>query len=395
MIDILYKAYIFLFLLLVSCSGEAPRQFTEPVPTTEAVTDLIIGAVDQPLEHQLGEPVAIRTDSLGSIYIADRSSKEIKVFDVDGNYVRSLAGRGRGPGELLEIELMELTPEGHLVIMDRGNLEYKVISTEGEQIDSFQYNLSDQFYPASISYMGDHILGLFLRVSTPAVSPFERNLFHIYTADFQERRSSFLPVNQLGFDEMFYWHTLGAHQGSFLLSEDETLFYSPGTYTGNVYVLSQTENGDWTYREKLNGKTPNIEPWQLLKSQEQLNTAIEEKVARAIGITWGDNKYYGRQLAMDAGLYHLNDGRLIQFYAVWNGGKRNEGSETHPMDLYAQVFDSEGNLLKNSFLFTYAEPFTIAFRQAVNWKDNQDRFYLFESPNDVPTIRRFTLDLQD
>ena len=101
-------------IILISCSGEDEHYIDvdrSNVPDTITMkTNLVIGLEDQPVEHQFGQPIAVRTDVEGNIYVADRASKYIKVFDQDGNYLRSLGGRGRGPGEFQEMEFMEWTP---------------------------------------------------------------------------------------------------------------------------------------------------------------------------------------------------------------------------------------------------------------------------------------------
>ncbi|NBC02314.1 MAG: 6-bladed beta-propeller, partial [Bacteroidetes bacterium] len=136
MSDINKYSIVFLAVLLfvfVSCSKSDTQKPIDRTPTINSTTDLIIGAEDQPLEHQLGRPIAVRTDEEGTIYIADRASKQIKLFDEEGNHLNNLGGRGRGPGEFQDMEWMELAPGGDLVFMDRGRLHYMVISTNGEE----------------------------------------------------------------------------------------------------------------------------------------------------------------------------------------------------------------------------------------------------------------------
>jgi hypothetical protein len=135
----------------------------------------------------------------GTSILADRFSREIKVFDNDGTYLHSIGGRGRGPGEFEDFEFMEWTPEGHLVLMDRGNLRYTVISTDGEEIASYPYNMQDQFYPQSISYVDGQVLSLFDNSTANLETPmFERDLFHVYSTDFQERLTIFYAGPSIG-----------------------------------------------------------------------------------------------------------------------------------------------------------------------------------------------------
>lgn len=386
-------------MILISCTGgQSENPSVEKVSTITANTDLVIGAEDQPPMNQLGRPEAVRVDEEGDIYVADRASMEIKVFGRDGNYIKSLGGRGRGPGEFQDIELMEWTPEGHLVVMDRGNMQYMVISTEGEQIDAFPYNMSDQFYPRSVRYVDGQMLALFHNSSSFLEIPrLERHLFHIYSTDFQQRKTSFMPVKELGVEEGFSVAIMSFHLGSFtLIEENDAFIFSPSTYTGNFFVFHKHGDGNWKYEKVLQGTKPQMEPIRIYHSEQQYQRALEEGVARAKSGWGGGKQILGSQLSVDAGLFSLDDGRIVQFYAEWKEGyERLPGSESHPMDLYVQVFGTEGELQQQSYLFTYTEKYAVPNYAVVNWMDEGENFYLFDYPGDVPTVRRFSLELQD
>ncbi|NBC02704.1 MAG: hypothetical protein GVY20_03270 [Bacteroidetes bacterium] len=387
-------------MFFLSCSEENDTNHPiDRTPTINMTTDLIIGAEDQPLEHQLGRPIAVRTDEEGNIYIADRASKQIKVFDEEGNHLKNLGRRGRGPGEFQDMELpVEWTPEGHLVIMDRGKLQYTVISTEGEFVEAFPYNLSNQFYPHAISYMDDQMLALFYNSSSAYEVPiFDRDLFHVYSTDFQQKHISFLPFNSLGFEGLFPCALMAPHPGSFkFLKEHNSVVYSPGIYKGTLFMYRKQANGKWEFDKTLQGSPPQVAPYEVFDSEQQYIGAVENRVARAIQAHYGDGVYMGRQLSVDAGLYLLDDGRIVHFYSEWREGyTESHDSNTHLMDLYVQIFDQDGNLREHSFLFAYSERYRLAQYSAVNWKDDKDRFYLFASPNDIPTVRRFSLGLSE
>jgi hypothetical protein len=384
-------------LLLISCSSEPGEEpAAEEAGTIEAITDLVIGLEDQPLEYQLGQPIAVRTDDEGHIYIADRASMEIKVFDRDGNYLHSLGGRGRGPGEFHDMEFMEWTPEGHLVLMDRGNLRYIVISTDGEEIASYPYNMADQFYPQALTYLEGHMLALFHNSSPYIEIPeFERDLFYIYSTDFQERKASFMPVNRLGYTEMFPVTRLGRYAGSFALNENNSiLVFSPGNYTGLIYVFRKRQAEQWEFDRTIRGREPGIDSYHVYTSESQYNRALDSGMARATQVHSAGEIYWGSQLSMDAGLFSLGDGRLVHFYAEWKEGyERFPGSMSNPMDLYVQVFGPDGELERHGYLFTFIERFTSALHSVVNWMDERGNFYMLDHPDEIPVVRRFSLDL--
>jgi hypothetical protein len=385
-------------LLLLSCSSEPGEEpAAEEAGTIEATTDLVIGLPDQPLEYQLGQPIAVRTDAEGQIYIADRFSREIKVFDHDGSYLRSIGGRGRGPGEFEDFEFMEWTPEGHLVLMDRGNMRYTILSIDGEQVDSFPYNFSAQFYPRSISYLDGQVLGLLYDTFyDPEISMFERDLFHVYSADFQNRVTTFLQVHKLGYEEdLFPLFMLASHPGSYTFSEDnKVLVYSPSTYTGNLYVYQKQENGQWEFDRTFKGREPGIDPYHVYTSEIQYKTLRSQGYARATEVHYGGEVYWGSQFRMDTGIFSLEDDRLVHFYSVWKeGNERLPESMSHPMDLYVQIFDPDGELQCHGYLFTFIEQTSFSQYSVVNWMDELGNFYMLDHPDEIPVVRRFSLDL--
>jgi len=387
-----------LLLIVASCSSEEQTPPPEPeAPTMHATTDIIIGQEGQPPEHQLGQPVAVRTDSQGHIYIADRLSKQIKVFDEQGQYLRSLGGRGRGPGEFQDFEFMELTPEGHLVLLDRGNLQFSIITTGGKQVATYPYNLSDQFYPQAIRYSDGKLISLFLDSSSRSqISIFERYLFHIYTTDFQQRKDSFLPFKDLGFKNTIEW-VLMWHPGSFAINKNgNTMAYSPGTYTGIVHLFNKNNDESWQHVKKLSGKYPNIEPYEFYSSNHEYEKAVNNLVARATRISFDGKSYMGRQLSTDAGIFFEDQNKIIHFYTEWrNGYIRSQDSDRHKMDLYVQVLDTRGELINHDFVLTFNELNRSPRYSIVNWKDYKNRFYMIEYMNEVPVVRRFKLEFEN
>lgn len=71
-------------------------------PVARLTEDLRIGQAfgDSPDAPDLfGQPIAVATDDVDNIYVADHQSSDVRVFDSAGNFVRRIGRRGRGPGE--------------------------------------------------------------------------------------------------------------------------------------------------------------------------------------------------------------------------------------------------------------------------------------------------------
>lgn len=391
-----YLLFSFIIIFSIFCREKKNINQNTNSSTIDVEFDLKIGSNDQPLEYLLGRPLSVRTDTFGRIYIADQASLNIKIFDENGTFLKNIAGRGRGPGELQNIELMDFNSEGNIIVMDRGKLKYIVIDTNGEEIAAYDYNLTNQFYPTKIFYLDDQILSLFFSLSSSDETPeLEREAFHVYTTDFQRKIYSFFPIGNVGIHDMLHYAFNGLHRGSFTIDKNKNAFYySPGTYTGELYKFIKTNNGIWQFDHAFNGKKPNIEPYEIYPSESYYKKALENNIARASKISYGGELFLGRQLSIDSGIYQINDGRIVHFYSEWKEGYLGSGEEhsnRHPMDMYVQIFDQDGILLVNSFLFQYVERYRSARIPNINWKDSKDRFYLIEYPEDIPIVRRFKL----
>lgn len=394
---------ILLSVLLLSCTNSHDAGGIESTSTEESeikpihyIELMVIGGESSSLDNTLGFPVGVRTDQNGLIYIADKGLMNIKVYDQNGNYSHSLGGRGRGPGEFHDIELMEITPDENLVFMDRSNLRYMILSLKGEEITTFPYNLEDQFYPQAITYSSSGLLSLFFDSSTSHKTPIEeRHLFHSYSSDFQSRKISFLPISDIvEEDDGFPIFAMSFHPGSFVLSKDQnTLFYSPTVYRGKIFTFSKSADNQWVYTKMLSGFSPDSDPYLLYNSERQYNRALENGVSRAITLHRAGETFWGSLLSMDAGIYMLDNNHLIQFYATWREDFAKKYGETvQKMDLYAQIFNPDGELIHHDFLFSFVDEFDLPLRSAVNWMDKNESFYLFDFANDTPVVKKFRLE---
>ncbi len=83
-----------------------------------------------------GQIIAVRSDRLGRIYVADSQANEIRVFGADGRHVRTIGRKGGGPGELDGISGMDWDPNGNLWVMEVGNSRLSVFDTTGTFIRS-------------------------------------------------------------------------------------------------------------------------------------------------------------------------------------------------------------------------------------------------------------------
>jgi hypothetical protein len=70
-------------------------------------------------------------DAAGRMYVLDRRSKHIQVFDPNKQFVRTIGRQGSGPGEFQDPIGMTWDPQGHLWVVDPANGRISVFDTAG------------------------------------------------------------------------------------------------------------------------------------------------------------------------------------------------------------------------------------------------------------------------
>lgn len=390
--------YFFLLVCIVfaACSKQPENNQKTNTSDIEASILTIIGEEDQPFEHQLGEPMSVFTDESGHIFIADQASLTIKVFDDTGSYLRSFGGRGRGPEEFQQFNLVGKVYEDTLLVQDRGKLAFIYITSKGEFLSSHPVDISympNQYYPEILQWYSDYSLGLYQKASFPRYDPppMDRPLFYIYDHSFGERKASFFPFRELGFseDNMFVWSSFVPFPGSFdLHSSGKKMIYSPGVYTGKLYEFTRSDSLQWNLSNIHNGLSTVQPTYEVYQSEEEYQSKMDIPGVNQIHFSGGP--YWGRLYSLDAGVFYLNNGHIVQFYGEWNDGEKtlDEGNE---LDIYAQIINEEGKLINHGYLMSVKRDFRPSL-PLVNWKDEQDNFYLINLPrDDVPTVVKFRL----
>lgn len=99
--------------------------------------DLRIGVVDGDPVRQFGRIAGIAVDGGGRIYVLDRQAREIRVFEADGGFVRTIGRPGSGPGELASPSAVLLGTEDTIFVPDTRNQRVQRFLPDGSEAGSF------------------------------------------------------------------------------------------------------------------------------------------------------------------------------------------------------------------------------------------------------------------
>lgn len=113
-----------------ACGGEVSDVTAAP-PVVEARVDLTIGSADGADAYIFGRVSGIALGPNGHIYVADAQANAVREFDADGQFVRSVARAGAGPGEVRGPCCLAVDGTGTLWLRDTGNARYNAYDLSG------------------------------------------------------------------------------------------------------------------------------------------------------------------------------------------------------------------------------------------------------------------------
>jgi sugar lactone lactonase YvrE len=95
------------------------------------VEELRLGTADGDGPELFGSIYDVAVDGAGRIYVLDQQAQEVRVFDAEGAYLRTIGRKGSGPGEFKNPFALHWDSEGRLWVIDPGNARYSVFDTTG------------------------------------------------------------------------------------------------------------------------------------------------------------------------------------------------------------------------------------------------------------------------
>ena len=106
---------------------------------TEAQIDLQFGSVEGTDPNLLfGDIRGIQAASDGTIYVLDFTATEVRAYDPAGQYLRTVARRGEGPGEITAANGIFLAGDTLLWMHDHGKWMVIGVDPDGDEVSRFQ-----------------------------------------------------------------------------------------------------------------------------------------------------------------------------------------------------------------------------------------------------------------
>jgi hypothetical protein len=102
----------------------------------QVVEDLRLGTQQEDAPDLFGNVASLAIDAEGRIWVLDDRALEIRIFDRDGRYVRTVGREGGGPGEFESPQAIHQAPDGKMWVPDPRNNRLSIFDTSGAYVES-------------------------------------------------------------------------------------------------------------------------------------------------------------------------------------------------------------------------------------------------------------------
>lgn len=82
-------------------------------------------------------PRDVEVDNMGNVYVSDTGNKRVRVYDMQGNWLRDIGSGGSGPGQLDEPSGLAAHPDGRLFVADTWNRRISVFNADGTFLTTY------------------------------------------------------------------------------------------------------------------------------------------------------------------------------------------------------------------------------------------------------------------
>ncbi len=100
----------------------------------ELEEELSIGEAEGAQEYMFSRITGIEVDDEENIYVVDIQGNQIREFNKNGGFLRTIGREGQGPSEFQQITNIQITPENELMVHDRYTSRLTFFSLDGDYL---------------------------------------------------------------------------------------------------------------------------------------------------------------------------------------------------------------------------------------------------------------------
>lgn len=130
-------------LMLAACAGEPPE--SDGIATWALTPELTIGGADEG-PGSFSDVRGLAVDALGRVYVLEAQEQEVRLFDADGAFVRSLGRNGDGPGEFRGANGIAVDGSDRLWVYDPRGRRVTVFDSAGRLAETHAVTIQSYGY---------------------------------------------------------------------------------------------------------------------------------------------------------------------------------------------------------------------------------------------------------
>ncbi len=93
-----------------------------------------VGGMDAGTDAEFGSVIGVDVDDQGRVFVADQQGRQIRVFDPEGAFLRTVGAPGEGPGEFGPAVMGVFVSHDTILVPDMGNQRISLFTLEGEPL---------------------------------------------------------------------------------------------------------------------------------------------------------------------------------------------------------------------------------------------------------------------
>ncbi|MEX0779020.1 MAG: 6-bladed beta-propeller [Balneolales bacterium] len=366
-----YKIYLLftnllMFFLLLSCStDEPPNTAIEALPVEiNERSSIISGELEDDLFFS--SLYLTVTDQLGHIYTLDGRQNIIFKFDEEGNFIHTIGGEGRGPGEFQSVYSMIVTGSNKLLVYDYMSHQATIFDSDGSDYEIIKMNYSNALFNIRSKSTNELILPHYQ----------DGHIIHIYNLDQQEMTASLISTDDvLQSNEEYEIDMLKVGRGSALALSDDQIVYAPDYYNGKIHSYHKSDQG-WVAGKNIPGYRNINKAFTIHETSEPYEDGVNIISIHPKGTGYLNYEFHSWSL----GLFPLNDGGFAHLSLI------DVTDNTDEQHLVLEIFNNQ-ELLKHAIIDEFATP----YEQRPVWIDPSGYIYIADNRNE-PKLSKFEVD---
>lgn len=263
----------------------------------------------------------------GDFVIQEFRDNSLKIFNKNGEFLRSVGRRGRGPGEFLQIQEIHINNNQELLVFDHIQRKVSIFKDFNHVEDRIIFRNRPDIATLHQKNDGTYIVrgtrgGKLLYYEMTENFDVTNNFF-VNASQLYPKENSRLPANV----------TPIITRKNSILTKNDDLIVAPALYNGEILVYKENENYQTHHKLKIENYGPSF--LEYTGNQDALfqSDFIQEEILNIVSTPNSISSFY--HLNRSLGLFKMSDGSILHFAQIWDSSEERA-------KLMAEIIDENG-----------------------------------------------------